>query len=140
MSGKWVTSMPYHGNDHANSCFVSGIFDTLVKFEDGTFGIVDFKTTMPADHHVEFYGRQLHAYAYALENAAPGKLSFAPISQMGLLCFNPVDMSEEEGSHLNLNGPAIWVDVPVNKKGFEQFLEEVLTLLELPEPPEPSPD
>ncbi len=136
MSGKWVTSEPFYGSGHTNSCFISGIFDTLVKFDDGTFGIVDFKTTTPADHHVEFYGRQLHAYAYALEHAAPGKLSFSPITRLGLLCFNPSAMAEEPQARLNLNGPISWVEIPLNMAGFENFLDEVLTLLELLEPPE----
>lgn len=140
MSGKWVTSSPFHGAGHANACYVSGIFDTLVKFEDGSYGIVDFKTTKPAEHHVAFYGRQLHAYAYALENSAPGKLQFSPITKMGLLCFDPGSMSEEPPAHLNLSGPATWVDIPVDMTGFENFLEEVLTLLDSPEAPAPSTD
>lgn len=140
MSGKWVTSTPFHGTDHINSCFISGIFDTLVKFDDGSYGIVDFKTTKPAEHHVGFYGRQLHAYAYALENAMPGKLHFCPVTRIGLLCFDPSSMSEEPPAHLNLSGPATWVDIPVDKTGFKTFLEEVLTLLESPEAPDPSLD
>ena len=138
MSGRWVTSAPFHGSGHANSCFISGIFDTLVKFEDGGYGIVDFKTTTPAEHHAAFYGRQLHAYAFALENAALGKLQVEPVTHMGLLCFDPTSMTEETAANLSLTGPAIWVDIPVNMQGFERFLDEVLALLELPEPPEAS--
>jgi hypothetical protein len=140
MSGRWVTSTTFHGSGHVNACFISGIFDTLVKFEDDSYGIVDFKTTTPADHHVSFYGRQLHAYAFALENPAPGKLSHSPISRMGLLCFNPSRMDEQSPSVLSLQGPAIWVDIPVDMDGFKLFLDEVLTLLELPEPPNQSPE
>lgn len=140
LSGRWVTSLPYGSPQHADTCTISGIFDTLVKFDDGSYGIVDFKTTSPAEHHVGFYGRQLHAYAYALENAAPGKLNFSPISRLGLLCFNPLGMVEEPPASLNLNGPAIWVDIPLNPAGFIAFLDEVLTLLEQPEPPEACSD
>jgi hypothetical protein len=137
MSGRWVTSLPFGGDNHSNTCFISGIFDTLVKFNDGTYGIVDFKTTTPADHHARFYGRQLHAYAFALENAAPGKTSFAPISRMGLLCFDPSSMDEQSPAVLSLHGPAVWVDIPVDMDGFKRFLDEVLTLLETTEPPDP---
>ncbi|HUV16176.1 MAG TPA: PD-(D/E)XK nuclease family protein [Pelolinea sp.] len=140
LSGRWVTSQPFGPETHPNSCYISGIFDTLVKFEDDSYGIVDFKTTAPADHHVGFYGRQLHAYAYALENAAPGKLNYAPINLLGLLCFDPGAMDENPASRLNLSGPAAWVNIPVNRDGFLEFLDEVLTLLELPEPPAPHPD
>lgn len=140
LSGRWVTSEPFGFENHQNSCYISGIFDTLVKFDDDTYGIVDFKTTAPAEHHVEFYGRQLHAYAYALEHAAQGKLNYSPINLLGLLCFDPRGMDENPAAQLNLKGPATWVNIPVNKEGFESFLDEVLTLLELPEPPETSPD
>lgn len=140
LSGRWVTSQPFHGEGHPNSCYIVGIFDTLVRFDDGTYGVIDFKTTKPAEHHVAFYGRQLHAYAYALENAAAGKMSFSPITRMGLLCFDPSGMGEAPAATLNLNGPAVWVDIPVDMPVFEGFLDEVLTLLELPAPPKPAPD
>ena len=140
LSGRRVTSLPFRSPNHSNTCYISGMFDTLVKFDDGTYGIVDFKTTAPADHHVAFYSRQLHAYVYALEHAAPGSLSYKPISRMGLLCFNPSAMIEEPLTQLNLNGPVNWLEVPLEREGFEKFLDEVLTLLELPEAPEPSPD
>jgi hypothetical protein len=140
LSGRWVTSLPFSGTDYANSCYITGLFDTLVKFDDDTYGIVDFKTTTPADHHAVFYGRQLHAYAYALENPAPGKLSYTPISRMGLLCFDPSHMDERSPAILSLQGPAVWVDIPVDMDGFKSFLDKVLTLLESPEPPDPGPE
>ena len=140
LSGSWVTSQPFGLDTHKNSAYISGIFDTLVQFNDGTYGIVDFKTTKPSPGQVAFYSRQLHAYAYALEHPAPGKLSRAPIEKLGLLCFDPTTMLENPTAILNLGGPAIWVECPLDKSGFEKFIEEVLTLLELPQPPEANPE
>ena len=35
MSGRWVTSEPCSFGAHENSAYLSGIFDTLVMFDDG---------------------------------------------------------------------------------------------------------
>ena len=59
---------------------------------------------------------------------------------MGLLCFDPSRMAEQSPAVLSLHGPAIWVDIPVDMGGFKGFLDEVLTLLELPEAPKPGPE
>ena len=140
MSGRWVTSEPCGFGFHENTCYISGIFDTLVQFDNGSYGIVDFKTTKPNPRQVPFYSRQLHAYAYALENPAPGKLSYQPIERLGLLCFNPSRMHKDPPTSLNLSGPATWVECPLDKAGFLNFMEEVLTLLEQSKPPEPNPE
>jgi hypothetical protein len=140
MSGRWVTSQPSTFGDHANTAYLSGIFDTLVMFADGTYGIVDFKTTKPSPGQVAFYSRQLHAYAYALEHPAPGKLSYNPITRLGLLCFDPSKMDEAPAGKLSLSGPATWVECPLDAAGFECFMDEVLTLLEQPQIPEANAD
>ena len=140
LSGRWVTSQPFGSESHANTCYISGIFDTLVQFDSGAYGIVDFKTTKPAPSHVPFYSRQLHAYAFALEHPAPGKLAYSPIERLGLLCFDPSSMREDPPSMLNLGGPATWVECPLDKAGFEMLLEDVLTLLEQPQPPDANPE
>ncbi len=140
MSGRWVTSEPATFGDHTSTTYLSGIFDTLVMFADATYGIVDFKTTKPSPGQIAFYSRQLHAYAYALEHPAPGKLSFNPITRLGLLCFNPSKMDEAPAGKLNLSGPATWVECPLDYPGFESFMDEVLTLLEQPNIPDANPE
>ena len=77
---RWVTSDLISFPKRNASCFIKGKFDTVVEFSDGSFGVVDFKTSAAKPEHIEFYSRQLHAYAYALENPAPGSLRLSPIS------------------------------------------------------------
>ena len=60
-------------DDVGASMFIRGRIDAAMRFNDGTFGIVDYKTSEPKRHHVEFYGRQLHAYMYAAEHPAMGR-------------------------------------------------------------------
>jgi hypothetical protein len=140
MSGRWVNSTPIKLPNHDITCSIRGLFDTVVRFADGTYGVVDFKTTTVKPRLVDFYSRQLMAYAYSLEHPMPGKLKAAPITRMGLLCFDPQKMIESEASGLGLTGPATWVECPVNEAAFLAFIDEVMDILELPEAPEPDPE
>jgi hypothetical protein len=136
MAGRWVRSEPIVIDGHANTCYIQGIFDTVVSFDDGSYGVIDFKTTKPRKSHVEFYGRQLNAYAYALQHPAPGKPFLSPISRLGLLCFYPQDMDEISPQNLSLIGPAEWVDVTLDEGKFLAFIADVMDVLELTAPPE----
>jgi len=140
MAGRWVTSEPIRRPGRAHACYIQGIFDTAVRFEDETYGVVDFKTTTVKDEHVLFYSRQLWAYAYALEHPMPGKLHLEPITRLGLLCFDPQDMLEEPGTGLSLLGPATWVEIPKDEDAFLSMIDEVLDVLEMSDPPEAGPD
>ncbi len=140
MTGRWVTSAPVMAPNQQDSCSIQGIFDTVVQFEDGSYGVVDFKTSRPKAEHVAFYSRQLQAYAYALEHPAPGKLHLAPVSRLGLLVYDPHSMSESGADGLALLGSATWLDCPLDENRFLGFLAEVMQLLSQPEPPPPGAD
>jgi hypothetical protein len=140
MAGRWVRSNPIQFEGHKNTCYIQGIFDTVVQFEDGSYGVIDFKTTKPKPSHTEFYGRQLNAYAFALQHPAPGKLHLSPISQLGLLCYDPDDMDEIPEAGLALKGPAHWVDVPLDEEHFLTFMNKVMDVLDQPRPPEADPE
>ena len=135
-AGEWVESDIIHFSGHQTECYIKGIFDTVLKFTDGSYAVVDFKTTEINDAHIPFYTRQLQAYAYALEHAAPTKLSLKPISHLGLLCFEPRHMDKDDQGRLTYRGQAAWQECPLDELGFLKLIEEVLDVLELPEPPE----
>jgi hypothetical protein len=119
-------------------CYLSGKFDKLLAFDDGTYGVVDFKTSDPKPEHVAFYSRQLHAYAFALERPAPGKLGLRPITLLGLLSVTPRSMELAADGRVSLLGSPTWQEVPRDDGGFLAFLGEVVALLERPEPPAPA--
>jgi hypothetical protein len=81
---KWVESRTITFEKHSDSCFIKGRFDVVVQFDDGTYGVVDYKTGNPDGESARLYERQLHAYMYALENPEPGALHLAPITSLGL--------------------------------------------------------
>jgi hypothetical protein len=136
---RWVRSRPLSVPGHRRKVLLRGRIDTALAFDDGTFGIVDFKTTEPKAHHVGLYGRQLHSYALAAENAARGSLELKHVSQLGLLCIEPVGVAgHEEG--VAFYGEPHWVEVPRDDDAFLAFLLQVLLLLDRKSPPEPSAD
>ena len=134
---RWVKSAPLLPPGAGRTCLIRGRLDVLVDCDDGTTGVVDFKTTIPKPDHIATYGRQLHAYAMALEHPSSGRPE--TVSSMGLLCFLP-DEYEAEEERAALYGQVEWIEVPRDDVGFVQFLEEVLSVLEQDDPPEPGPD
>lgn len=137
---KWVQSAAITFPHHTTSCYIRGIFDTVLQFNDLSYAVVDFKTTQPRNEHVSFYSRQLHAYAYALENPAAGKFALDPVHTLGLLCVEPVKMSRATQDNLAYEGQVTWLDCPKDEGAFLDFLDGVLAVLDAPEPPPPSPN
>ena len=101
---------------------------------------MDFKTSQAKPAHIAFYGHQLHAYAHALENPAPGKLSLRPISKLGLLVVEPTQMDKTTDGKIAYIGQVTWLECPRDDQKFFAFLDQALTLLEQPEPPQPNPN
>jgi hypothetical protein len=136
---KWVHSTDIRLPNHEHACYIRGRFDTAIRFNDGDYAVIDFKTTQPAPHHVEFYGRQLHAYAYALENPAPNGLALSPITHLGLLSVTPSDLQRFDDGRIAYLGDPLWTEVPKDMNRFLRFIDGVLSVLELPEPPDANP-
>jgi hypothetical protein len=147
---RWVESEPIALPDRRSRCYIKGRFDAVIAFREAsqrgpeatrgtTYGVIDFKTTKPSPRHVPFYSRQLHAYAYALEHPAPGKLALAPVTELGLLCFEPSAIEPLAGGRLSYAGDLTWLACPKDYARFHRFLDEVLAVLDQPEPPASSP-
>jgi hypothetical protein len=130
------------------SCYLYGKTDSLIEFDDGSWGILDFKTTTIGPDKAQTYSRQLHAYAHAFENpaATPRILKEAaprlePISALGLLCFEPTELARDASGKLSFSGAAQWIEIPRDRKAFRTFVSEAAGVLggEAP-PPSPSCD
>jgi hypothetical protein len=135
---KWVKSQPILLPGHRAQCYLTGKFDTAVKFERGSFGVIDFKTSTPKATHRAFYARQLRAYAYALEHPEAGKFALSPISHLGLLIVEPERIEKTPTGHIAYLGKVTWQEILPDEAAFLAFLSEVLSVLELPDPPEAS--
>jgi len=136
-SDKWVTSkyITYEENNYRQ--YIRGIIDSLIKMKDGTYQIIDFKTSA-IDKHIQLYTKQLHAYAYALENPMYDRDKLdAPISGLGLIIFNP-----NKGFHIDdncdglLRGEFNWIQMKYTPDKFIKFMDKLASLLSQDEIPE----
>ncbi|MBI4283590.1 MAG: PD-(D/E)XK nuclease family protein [Chloroflexi bacterium] len=138
-SEKTVRSQLIQLPNHQATCYISGRFDIVVSFVDGTYGIIDFKTGHPSQESANMYRRQLSAYAYALEHPAINALALSPITKLGLLYFYPDSVSQPNIERLAYETEITWIGIEKDEPAFLGFVDEVLALLELPEAPRHSP-
>jgi hypothetical protein len=136
---KWVQSQPISFSGTDSSCYIKGRFDIVIKLDDGTFVVGDFKTGNPNEEKSLMYGRQLHSYAYALEKPDEGALSLGPISKLGLIYFSPDKCDLASGTRQILEGSLTWIEIARNDDDFLRFLNDVVVLLDGESPP-PDPD
>jgi hypothetical protein len=137
---KFVTSEPIALPGVASACFIKGRFDAVFAFDDGSFGIVDYKTSEVKDEQAAFYSRQLSAYAYALEHPAQGALALSPVTRLGLFVVTPHRFEPSSNSDMVFVNRTTWMDVPRDDQAFLALLAEVVALLDAPAPPPSSPD
>jgi hypothetical protein len=137
---KWVKSAPISFPDTASQCTIRGRFDAILAFEDGTYGIIDYKTSDASEEKAAFYSRQLSAYAYALENPAPGALSLAPITRLGLFITTPERFEKMPGGETGFITRTTWMGLPRDDDTFLALLTEIVSLLDSPTPPDPAED
>jgi CRISPR/Cas system-associated exonuclease Cas4 (RecB family) len=133
---KYVTSAPIPISGSSAQAYIRGRFDAVIEFEDGSYGVLDYKTSDAKDEHAAFYSGQLSAYAYALENPAPNALHISPVSRLGLFVVTP------ERFEMSMNGDTVfvnkttWVEVQRDDEAFLSLIGEILAILEAPTPPE----
>jgi PD-(D/E)XK nuclease superfamily len=134
---KWVESARIAFSGAKSDCVLRGRFDMAIEMDGGGYGVVDLKTADRNEEHIPLYSRQLHAYAYALENAAPGRLALKPVRRLGLLVFSPERFLAERPSVAELRGSLEWIEVTRDDATFLKFLEEVVSVLGQTTPPAP---
>jgi hypothetical protein len=137
---KWVKSVPISFPGTASQVVIKGRFDAIIAFEDGSYGIIDYKTSDASAEKAVFYSRQLSAYAYALENPAPGALSISPITRLGLFIITPHRFDRLPNGEMAFVTKTTWMDVPRDDMTFLELLTGIVALLDLPTPPEPDDD
>ena len=125
-----------------------GDTDTILRFSRAGYGVCDFKTSAPSDDAAALYGRQLHAYAIALERPAGDALPLAPVSKLGLICFPPEGMIDlpanqpargrTKAAHRTkptlarryaYRTSAVWVEVERDDEAFLHFVAAAVRLI-----------
>ncbi len=113
--------------------FVSGRYDLLVRLPDDTYMVIDLKLSSPSEEKIAKYQSQLWSYVYAFEHPAKGEPK--QITRVGLLVFYPDAVTFASGV-ASLTFPPTWLEVPIDRAAFTNFIAEVSSLLEGPTPPE----
>lgn len=54
---KWIRSEVIQLPNHQDTCYINGRFDIVVSFDDGTYGVIDFKTGKPSEDSARLYSR-----------------------------------------------------------------------------------
>jgi hypothetical protein len=134
-SERSVVSAPLELPGSRAAIVINGKLDALLRFDDGAYGVADFKTAGIHDENGRRYARQLHAYAHALENPAAALPLMAPVTRLGLFVFEPTTFARGQSGRVGLAGDASWFEVPRETSGFRSFLEEVAALLSSPDAP-----
>lgn len=138
---RWVKSGVIEVPGHDATCSISGRIDGLMRFWPAGFGVVDVKVCAHDDARIAKYARQLWAYSYALEHPPEKVLPVTPVTHLGLFVIQSegaADLAMGHQSWLLLQMVPKWCPVQRDDGAFLRFLSEVLDVLELPQPPEPS--
>jgi len=135
---KWVKSQPIQFPGKNAQCVIRGRFDAVITFENGSYGVVDFKTSAASPEQADFYSRQLSAYAYSLENPAPGALSLSPVTHLGLFIITPSRFEELSSGENGFITRSTWMEIPRDDDAFLAFLSGVMSIIDQPQPPQPA--
>jgi hypothetical protein len=131
LGGIQVKSRPIFCKEYNCNIVIGGKVDSLMMFNDGTFGVIDFKTTLPKKTTVDFYFPQLMSYSVALEYNDPEITKDCKISKIGLCCFNPLSFDKTSG----LLGSTEWIEIEKNKDRFKAMLLRIAKMLTAKEKP-----
>ena len=143
---RWVESEPAAPPGAERSCFVAGKIDSLIEFDDGSWGVIDFKTTEIKPEKAVLYGRQLHAYAHAFENPAKTPRAIrngeaphlSPITKLGILCLEPARIELESPGRQVFRCEVKWFEIPRDDGKFRAFMGDLVRVVAGPIPP-PAP-
>lgn len=115
--------------DSGNAYMIfKGKYDARIKLDDGTYAIIDFKTTQAKQEKMRLYSSQLHSYAHSVENPANKGDGFGPVTKLGLLIYEPASFSFTKGEG-KLEGKLTYIPIPRDDNMFFGFLREVYSLL-----------
>ncbi len=131
---KSVRSKPIPIPESSVTFTLIGRFDIVLRLDDGTYAVIDFKTGRPHPEKSDIYERQLLAYAYALEHPAEDAMGVQRVSHIGLLYFVPQAVRVDPPSRQTVNGDLKWVPLEKDYGRLYSTLSKAARLLTGPLP------
>lgn len=116
---------------------LGGKADLILKFEDGTYGVIDNKTTKIRENQ-EYYFYQLESYATILENPdyptackfleANRKYYYKPVTHMGLSMFEPARIIDHTTETITQLYRRKWMPI---KRDPQKLLEKITSMMDI---------
>lgn len=107
--------------------YISGFSDCVVRLEDETFMVIDWKTTEPKPGAEHIFDGQLHCYVQGLEN--PIYDEPREVTRIALGVFTPYKSGFQiKGTNAALKGSFRIIERPVDRASFQSELEGFATV------------
>lgn len=133
-AGAWVQSTPIVIDGDETVFRVRGKYDLLVKFADGSYGVVDCKVSGSADDKADFYRPQLEAYAFALESPDSGEAK--SVSTTGLLVWTPSSVTGDASQGYGFAVDAFWQPIARKPQQLHDLLRDFIAVITSEQPPQ----
>ena len=138
LSDSWVQSKPIEvGNIEI---VIRGRIDAALEFNDGSYGVIDYKASNKNGLSMHGYTRQLQGYAYALMNNDVRDVHLSPISRLGVLQYRPNKFCIMGNGKASLEGQIEWIEIDNDISDFASFLITDIAPFLLQESAEPKGD
>ena len=134
-NAKGVLSQPFE--HHGVSLTIRGALDAIAEFDDGTIGVIDFKSSIPNNYLCDSYRPQLCAYQWAL--TYPAKTEPREVTKLGLLVVCPEAMADTNQGLAQLVSTT-WIEVDYDEAWFADLLQEICDIAADPCSAEPDPE
>ena len=106
--------------------------DIVIKFDQGGYGIIDFKTTKISEDKSENYKHQLEAYAQIFSKPGSTKSKktpfLNPITHMGILQFDPSDIQSHNENNCDMR---MNISFSSLKRDEEEFFKNITQIIDI---------
>ena len=135
---EWVKSKPISNPDYPEiEVIVRGKIDGIIKYDDGTSTVIDFKTCEISEKVLQKYIRQLSSYSYAITNPfSSSDFTLKLRNEVGLFVFEPDKFSIDYNARAGLKGNFKYINYDIDLDAFENYVKtEIIPLIAGKEPP-----
>ena len=139
---QWVKSKPIKNPDFPDyEVIIRGKVDGVLKFEDGTHSVIDFKTCEIQEKTLQKYVRQLSCYSYAMVNPnSASDYSVEVNDKIGLFIYEPNKFEISGDGSANLGGKLKYIEYALDLDEFVEFIKKQVIPLIAGKEPAPKDD
>ena len=107
---------------------LGGFIDAYIDHKN-SYTVVDFKTTTISEEEPVKYKAQLQCYAMIMENPAEGSLKLNPVKNLGILCFDPGEITQVNETDCDFKMNTKWFNINRDDDELLSYITEVQDLL-----------